>query len=171
MRIKVVLCLLTLVTLISMAAPQAVDPTKKLGVFLGKWQTEASFTGSDIKIASTLECHWSPQSSYLVCEQLIKAPDGDHHQLTVYSFNSKEGNYSYSTIGDPGGKPTSGTVEIKDNIWIYSSIFENNGKTTLIRTTNEFTSFDKEIFKVERSDDGGATWKTLLQGAASKVGV
>jgi hypothetical protein len=170
MRMKVVLYLLTLVTS-GLAVPQADDPARKLGAFLGKWQTEASFTGSDVKISSTLECHWSPQSSYLICEQLIKAPDGDHHQLTVYSFNSKDGNYSYSTIGDPGAKPTSGTVEIRGNVWTYSSSFENNGKTTRIRTTNEFTSPDKEVFKVERSDDGGATWKTFLQGAANKVGI
>ncbi len=171
MRTKFGLWLFVAMICSSLGTSQADDPVKKLGVFLGKWQSEGTFTGSNVKISSTLECRWSPQLSYLICEQLVKAPDGDHPQLTIYSFNSKDGNYSYATIGDPGAKPTTGTVEIKGNIWTYSSSFDNSGKTTQIRTTNEFTSPDKEVFKAERSDDGGATWKAFLQGAANKVGI
>jgi hypothetical protein len=170
MRTKSVLYLLVVAACCCGGVAQADDPTKKLGAFLGKWQTEGAFAGGNAKISSTLECRWSPQGIFLVCDQLVKLPNGDHHQFTAYSYNSKDNAYSYVTIPDPGAKPNSGKVEIKGNLWIYTSSFENNGKTTQIRTTNEFTDPRTEVFKTESSEDGGLTWKTLLQGTAHKTG-
>jgi hypothetical protein len=153
------------------AAAQAEDPTKKLGAFVGKWETEGSFTSGQ-KTHTSLECRWSPQGSYLVCDQLVHmgAP-GDHRQFTVYSYNSKAGNYSFTTLSDPGAKPTTGGITIKGNLWTYDdSSFESNGKKTLVRVTNEFTDAKTEVFKVVTSEDDGATWKPMLQGVARKIG-
>jgi hypothetical protein len=147
---------------------QTDDPAKKLGAFVGKWETEGAFATGQ-KTSTTLECRWSPQGAYLVCDQLVRMA-GEHRQFTVYSYDSKTGTYSYTTLADPGAKPTTGTVAIKGNLWTYESSFEANGKTTLIRTTNEFTDAKTEIFKVMTSDDGGAHWKTMLEGKARKVG-
>ncbi len=145
------------------------DPTKKLGAFVGKWETEGAFT-SGPKTSTSLECRWSPQGSYLVCDQLVNM-GGEHRQFTVYSYDSKSGKYSYVTLSDPGAKPTTGGITIKDNLWTYDdSSFTANGKTTMIRTTNEFTDAKTEIFKVMSSEDNGATWKIVLQGKAQKVG-
>jgi hypothetical protein len=94
----------------------------------------------------------------------------EHRQFTVYSYDAKAGAYSYTTLADPGAKPTSGTIEIKGNLWTYNSSFEAQDKKTLIRTTNEFTDPKTEIFKVMSSNDGGVTWQPVLQGKAEKVG-
>ena len=137
---------------------------------MGKWETEGAFTSGQ-KTSTTLECRWSPQGSYLVCDQLVRmGAAGDHRQFTVYSYDSKSGNYSYVTLADPGAKPSTGGITIKGNLWTYDSSFTANGKTTMIRTTNEFTDAKTEIFKVMSSDDNGATWKTMLEGKARKVG-
>jgi hypothetical protein len=144
------------------------DPTKKLGAFVGKWETEGAFTSGQ-KTSTSLECGWSPQGSYLVCDQLVNM-GGEHHQFTVYSYDSKTGNYSYTTLTDPGAKPSTGGIVIKGNLWTYDSSFTANGKTTLIRTTNEFTDAKTEVFKMATSEDNGATWKVMLQGVARKVG-
>jgi hypothetical protein len=143
------------------------DPSTKLGILVGKWQTQGAFTGGD-KVSTTLECRWSPQGSFLVCDQLIKMGPAEHRQFTVYSYGSKDG-YSYATLSDPGAKPTSGGVTIKGNLWTYDSSFAAKGKTRQIRTTNEFTDRKTEIFKVASSDDGGAHWKTVLEGTAHKI--
>jgi Protein of unknown function (DUF1579) len=169
MRLKALLCLFILMTASALGIAQADDPTRKLGALLGKWQTEGALTGSDNKVTSALECRWSQQGNYLVCEQLVKMAGGDHRQLTIYSYNSKDGNYSYTTIADPGAKPTSGTLAIKGNVWTYSTSFENDGKTTQIRTTNEFKDPGTEVFKVESSRDGGVTWNVFLEGTAHKT--
>ncbi len=170
MRVRAMLCMLAAIICPVVAIAQAEQPASKLGVFVGKWRTEGRFTGSDSKVETTLECRWSPQGSYLVCEQLIHMPGGDHRQLTIYSYNAADNNYAYTTFSDPGARPTSGRLEIKGNVWTYASSFESNSKVTHIRTTNEFTNPGTEVFKAESSDDGGATWKTMLQGSAHKTG-
>jgi hypothetical protein len=112
------------------------DPTKKLGAFLGKWETEGTFASGQ-KTSTSLECRWSPQGAYLVCDQVVRMA-GEHRQFTVYSYNSKDGSYSYTTLADPGAKPSTGEIKIEGNLWTYDSSFSAGGKTTLIRTTNEF---------------------------------
>jgi len=159
---------LAAVSAIGAKAFQSDDPAKKLVAFVGKWETEGTFTTGQ-KASTTLECRWSPQGVYLVCDQLVRMA-GEHRQFTVYSYDSKTGTYSYTTLADPGAKPTTGTVTIKGNLWTYESSFEANGKTTMIRTTNEFTDAKTEVFKMMTSDDGGAHWKTMLEGKARKVG-
>jgi len=150
------------------ASATADDPTKKLGVFVGRWQTEGTFTSGQ-KTSTTLECRWSPQGSYLVCDQLVNM-GSEHRQFTVYSYDSKAGKYSYVTLSDPGAKPTTGGITIKGNLWTYDdSSFTANGKTTLIRTTNEFTDAKTEVFKVATSEDNGLNWKVMLQGVAHKI--
>jgi hypothetical protein len=144
------------------------DPTKKLGVFVGKWQTEGTLTSGQ-KTSTTLECRWSPQGSYLVCDQLVNM-GGEHRQFTVYSYDSKTDKYSYVTLSDSGAKPTTGGITIKGNLWTYDdSSFTANGKTTMIRTTNEFTDAKTEVFKVATSEDNGLNWKVMLQGVAHKI--
>lgn len=146
------------------------DPTKKLGAFVGKWETEGAFTSGQ-KTHTTLECRWSPQGSYLVCDQLVNMGSaGDHRQFTVYSYDSKNSKYSYVTLADPGAKPATGGITIKGSLWTYDdSSFTANGKTTTIRITNEFTDAKTEVFKVASSEDNGATWKIMLQGVAHKI--
>jgi uncharacterized protein DUF1579 len=147
----------------------AEDATRKLGAFLGNWKTEGAFTNGQ-KTSTTLECRWSPMGGFLVCEQIVNMVGSEHRQFTVYSYDAKAGTYSYTTLADPGAKPTSGAVEIKGNLWTYNSSFENQGKKTLIRTTNEFTDVKTEVFKVTTSNDGGLTWNTVLEGKATKTG-
>ena len=154
----------------SVTAMQKDDPTKKLGVLVGKWETEGKFTGTENKSSSSLECRWSPMGNYLVCEQLVAMMGNQSRQLTVYSYDSKNGYYAYSTYRDPGAAPSGGKVTIDGNLWIYSGGFEANGKKTEFRTTNDFSKPGTEVFKTETSDDGGAHWKTVLEGSAKKVG-
>jgi hypothetical protein len=152
----------------AVAATQSDDPAKKLGILVGKWHTEGMFTGTVKKVSSNLECRWSPQGNYLVCEQAVTGAD-PHLQLTIYSYNSREGNYSCTTFRNPGATPATGTVSINGKLWTYSISFEADGKKREVRTTNDFSSPGQELFKTEMSDDGGAHWKTVAEGKASRV--
>jgi hypothetical protein len=90
-------------------------------------------------------------------------------QLTVYSYNATNAEYGYASFQGDAPTPSVGVMQINGNEWIYSSTVENNGKKTLVRTTNEFTDPKTEVFKVMLSEDGGVSWKPVLQGAAHKV--
>jgi Protein of unknown function (DUF1579) len=154
----------------SFAQKAGEDPLKKLGAFLGKWHTEGIFENGT-KAKSELECRWSPEKRYLICEQDITLSSGRSHQLTIYGYDEKSGRHTFLTWQDNSSKPAAGFVEIKDNVWAYDfSVDDENGKPTQVRTTNEFTNPKTELFKVYVSDDHGATWKLLLQGTAHKVG-
>src|ERR1700747_3088196 len=94
-------------------AATAAEATRKLGAFLGKWNTSATFASGE-KATTELECRWSSQGSYLVCDQHVKLSSGhEQQQLTVYSYNVSDHSYKYATFSDPGMKPSSGVVEIK----------------------------------------------------------
>ena len=69
----------------------------------------------------------------------------------------------------PAQSRATGGIVIKGNLWTYDSSFTANGKTTMIRTTNEFTDAKTEVFKVASSEDNGANWKIMLQGVAHKI--
>ena len=82
-------------------AAAAAEATKKLGAFLGKWNTSATFASGE-KATTELECRWSSQGNYLVCEQHVKLSAREQHQLTVYSYNLSDHSYQYATFSDPG---------------------------------------------------------------------
>ncbi len=147
--------------------------TKELGVFVGKWHSEGSFFDTPYskagKVTSNVDCGWSPQSNFLICEQHITDSSGQHTQLSIFSYNSKDGNYTISSMAGPGKQPWNGTVIIHGDIWTYPGGYEANGKKVEIRTTNDFSVPGTESFKTEFSADGGAHWIVTLQGAAHKV--
>ena len=152
------------------AQKTAVDaPVEKLGAFLGKWHTEGTFSNGG-KVSSELECRWSPQRGYLICEQQVTMAANVTRQLTVYNYNASNTEYGYASFQGDSLSPSVGVIQINGNEWLYSSTVENNGnKKTLVRTTNEFTDPKTEVFKVILSDDGGVTWKPVLQGTAHKL--
>lgn len=147
--------------------------TKKLAAFLGKWQGEGEFFDTPYskaaKVASSIDCYWSPQGDFLVCEQHITDPAGAHTQLSIYSYNAKDDNYTITSMAGPGKQPWNGTVIINGNIWTYPGGYEDDGKKIEIRTINDFSVPGVESFKTEFSDDGGAHWTLTLQGTAHKV--
>jgi len=167
---RILIALFVVGGFVSLCTAQTNDATKKLGAFLGKWQSEATSADGG-KVSSSIDCRWSPLGAFLICEQAIKANNAEMRQLTTYSYNASGSNYAYVTIGNPGDKPTSGTLEIQGKIWTYSfSYGAQNGKTVQMHITNDFTEPGLEKFRVESSDDSGAHWKTVMDGTAKKVG-
>ena len=158
----------------SMAPPPSdKDATQKLAAFIGKWESTGAFSETKLshahKVSSSIDCRWSPLADFLLCEQSILDGTDKRIQLSIYSYNSKEDKYAISSMAGPGQQPFNGTVIIKGNIWTYPGGFEKDGKRTEIRTINDFSTPNTEIFKTEFSEDGGAHWTTMLEGTAHKI--
>ena len=84
-KIAVAVLLMAQISLSVAAQKPADNPVKKLGAFLGKWQTEGTFSNGG-KVHSELECRWSPQHEYLICEQQVTMGAAVNRQLTVYRY-------------------------------------------------------------------------------------
>lgn len=144
--------------------------TKKLGVFVGKWKSEGAFADTPYskahKVTSDIDCRWSSLGDFLICEQRISEPSGQHVQLSIFSYNSEKGNYTISSMAGPGKQPWNGTVVIEGTLWTYPGSKDDK---VWFRTTNDFSLPDTELFKTEFSSDGGEHWTTMLQGTAKKI--
>lgn len=164
-RICVALVTLTALSILALAQ-QPSDSTQPLSAFVGHWEGGGSFYESKLskpdKVTSSGDCDWSPQRRYLICEQTIHDSKGAHPQLTVFSPTGKTGEFAYQTFQD--GKPSQGsTLTIEDNVWTFQNTFSSDGTQTTVKTTNTFHG-DREVFRVEYSQDAGAHWVTMLDG-------
>jgi hypothetical protein len=153
------------------SAPDVASATKKLGVFIGKWKSEGAFAETPYshagKVTSDIDCRWSPLEDFLLCEQRITDPGGQHVQLSIFSYSSKDNNYTISSVAGPGKQPWNGTVVIERALWTYPG---NKADKVQFRTTNDFSVPGTEVFKTEFSSDGGEHWTTMLQGTAKRTG-
>ncbi|HEV3254639.1 MAG TPA: hypothetical protein VG033_09540 [Candidatus Acidoferrales bacterium] len=151
-------------------APDLAAATKKLGAFVGQWKSEGSFSETPYshkgKVTSDVDCRWSPQNDFLVCEQLITDPEGRHIQLSIFSYNSETGKYTISSMAGPGKQPWNGTVVIEGTLWTYPP---DKTEKVQFRTINDFSVPGTEVFKTEFSSDGGEHWTTMLEGKAKKL--
>ena len=121
-------------------------------------------------ISSKLTCSWTPDHEFLICDQVIRMGGATHSQLTVYSHDHEGHRYVYSTFNAPGSRPNFSTLEVAARQFIYSGSAEQNGKKTLFRTTNTFSSSgDRYDFLAEFSTDDGAHWTKMLDGTATRL--
>ena len=175
--LSVVLLLLLAGSETSMAQEKsaAAGATEKLGILAGRWQVQGTNNASGSilggKTNATMECRWAPQGhDYMVCELAVEGPTGTHRQLSIYSYNAKEGSYSVVAIPVPGGKPSSGnTLTIAGNVWTISTTIQNVGKPRQVRTTTEYVDANTAKQKTEISDDGGGHWTLLVQAMERKT--
>lgn len=161
--------LLTITLLIAFTAASGAGPATRrdpLSRFLGHWEGSGKFAETKFApahaLTSTTDCSWSPQGSYLVCEQLIHENDATHTQLTVFMPDSSGDTFTFYSFNTPGQKPFQGSLTIKDNVWTYGPLPDAANSYPVFRTTNIFQA-NSESFKTEFSEDG-SHWTTMLEG-------
>lgn len=159
---------------LSQTSPAADDPKEKLGLLVGRWEIEMNSTGKVTargKTKTVRECRWAPQGhDFLVCALTATSPQGDHRQLTVYSYNDKESNYVVIIIVNPGAKPQpAASLSIHGNVWTSVTPSEAAGKTRQMRSTVDRSATGPATMKVEASEDGGAHWTLMASGSERKI--
>lgn len=140
----------------------------------GQWTSTSHMYDTEFskaqEISAKLTCVWTPDNEFLICDQVITMGGGTHSQLTVYSRDHENHRYVYSTFGAPGARPNFSNLEYNARQFIYNGSAEQNGKKTLFRTTNTFSSSgDRYDFVAEFSTDDGAHWTKMLEGIATRV--
>ena len=145
--------------------------TDLLGAYLGHWESAGKFAATKYSkphtVNSSLDCNWSPQGVYLVCEQLIHDDDGQHTQLTIYAPNAEDGNFTFYTFNKPGQKPYIGSLKIEGSVWTYGPTPDVAETYPLFRTTNVIHN-GEVTYKVEFAEESGH-WITMCEGSSHRT--
>ena len=170
---KITLAVAFFMSLFAMAqAPVVGSKQAPLAGYIGHWQTSGKFYDTKFSkahtVTSTLDCSWSPQGTYMVCEQLIHDDQGEHTQLTIYTPNPNDVNFTFYTFNTPGEKPYMGSLKIEGDTWTYGPPADQADKYPLFRTIN-IVKNGEVTYKVEMAEEAGK-WTTLSDGASHRTG-
>ena len=157
-------------------AAQGQKPAREieiLAAFLGRWNASGEVKGADsgksgMKINSEMTCNWAANHGFLICDQIIHAPDGDRNDLSIYTYSEKDHAFAFFGITRGSKEARTTKLTIEGNVWTYSSSETDGGKQTQYRTTNRFTSATNVVWRAEYSQDG-EHWTTTAEGSDSRV--
>ena len=171
MKITAVFVFPWLITLF--AAAQATPHAKRepLAAYLGHWETSGKFYETKFSkphaVTSSLDCSWSPQGSYMTCEQVIHDDQGEHTQLTLYTPNPDYPDFTFYTFNTPGQKPWMGSLKIEGDTWTYLPPRDAADKYPIFRTTN-WIKDGKVTYKVEFAKEPGK-WTTISERSSRRT--
>ena len=154
-----------------MEAPKPGPEVKKLGYFVGTWNTTGEVKQNPFmpagKMTGTSKCEWFPGGFHVVCHETGKGPMGGMHGLGIMAYNAEDKVYTYSGA-DSSGMSVAAKGNVDGNNWVYTSEDKMGGKTFHGRYSMVTASPDSYTFKYESSEDGN-TWMTLMEGKNTKA--
>ena len=135
-----------------------------LWLYEGSWRlTPKTAMGEEKTNLVDNSCHLF--GKYFACQQTVNGKIGG---LIVFVPAEKPGHY-YTQAINPDGRATGrGELEISGEHWIYSSSYEDSGKTIYHRTKNDFSGNDKIHFEQAESFDG-EHWTVKGSGDEERV--
>jgi hypothetical protein len=154
------------------AAQGVTDDLNSLGLYVGVWKAETVSKDTAYskagKRTSETTCNWGPNHGFLICDQIVHNANGDHNDLSIYTYNEKDHTFAFYGLSrdNPPVRAPKFTVEGKR--WTYSSEFDDGGKHIRQRTINEFTSPDSVTYRGEYSEDG-TNWIVMFEGSNKRV--
>lgn len=135
-----------------------------LWLYEGSWRLVSKPSTGEVKTNSVDNaCHLF--GNYFACQQTVSGKMG---ALVVYVPTGKSGHYFTQAITPEGRASGRGELEISGDHWIYSSSYEESGKTIYHRTKNDFSGKDKIHFEQAESLDG-EHWTIKASGEEKRV--
>ena len=140
------------------------DPYLPLWFYNGTWQVtrQDRLPGAPPdKLINTC----SQTGHFFVCEQTV---NGGPSALLVFIPTGKPGRYYTQNIRPEGRAGGRGDLEIRDNTWVYTSTWDEGGRTVYYRTTNVFKGRTSIHFEQAESTDN-KTWVVKNSGDEVRV--
>ena len=103
---------------------------------------------------------------FFACQQTVEGVPGA--LVIIVPAKNKPGHYYTQNVLQEGRATGRADLEISGNQWVYSSTWDQGGKTTYYRTTNVFTGKDHIHFEQQESENG-KDWKTTNSGDEVRV--
>ncbi len=160
-----------------METPKPGPEHQKLGYFVGKWHSEGDIKpgamGPGGKMTGEDDCHWIG-GFFVACHSTSAGPMGKVTGLGVMGYDAAGKTYTWNGFNS-WGENEHATGSVDGKTWTYTSESVMNGKPMKARYTIVEGGPDGYTFKFEGSQDGGATWLTIMEGkvtraAAAKAG-
>jgi hypothetical protein len=140
----------------------------------GKWVGDGKLVDSDyskaMAVSGVTNCAWSPNHTFVVCDQAITADGKPDRALSIYAFDPDKAAYHMFGMSPSGERPrvTELNITPDHNRWEYLGKAEIKGKPVEFRTVNVFRDDNHVDWWSEYSIDDGAHWVRTGEGKESR---
>lgn len=153
-------------------AAKIAPEVSRMGVWVGTWQSQTQVMTTPYSTASSstseMTCTWSPHHGFVLCDHLMSGVDGVSNSLSVYTYDEVGKTYKFFGV-DKDASPREVPMQVKGNVWAFGTEVQNDNKTIMFLTEDEFVSDKSMHFKTRFSEDNGLNWKDLNQGQLTKI--
>ncbi len=157
----------------TLSAPAIAPELSRMNVWVGHWQSKTEVLNTPYSeaasVSSEMTCSWSPNHGFVLCDHLMHGPEGVTNSLSVYTYDERDKVYKFFGV-EKDSYPREVPMQVKGNVWSFGTEVQNQDKTIMFLTSDEFVSDTSMRFRTEFSDDNGAHWKELNQGELTKIG-
>ena len=87
----------------------------------------------------------------------------------MYTYDETAKTYKFFGV-NKDDSPREVPMQVKGNVWSFGTEVQNQDKTIMFLTNDEFLSDKVMHFRTEFSEDNGRNWKELNQGQLTKIG-
>jgi hypothetical protein len=152
--------------------PKVAPELSRMDVWVGHWQSKTQVLNTPYSqaasVSSEMTCSWSPNHGFVLCDHLMHGPDGTTNSLSVYTYDERDKVYKFFGV-EKDAYPREVPMQVKGNVWSFGTEVQNQDKTIMFLTNDEFVSDTTMRFTTEFSDDNGQSWKELNKGELNKI--
>ena len=156
-----------------LVVPKIPPEISKMDVWVGTWESQTQVMTTPYSEAasmtSEMTCTWSPHHGFILCDHLMNGPTGISNSLSVYTYDETAKTYKFFGV-NKDDSPREVPMQVKGNVWSFGTEVQNQDKTIMFLTNDEFLSDKVMHFRTEFSEDNGRNWKELNQGQLTKIG-
>lgn len=153
--------------------PKVAPELSRMDVWVGHWESKTEVLNTPYSqaasVSSEMTCSWSPNHGFVLCDHLMHGADGTTNSLSVYTYDERDKVYKFFGV-EKDEYPREVPMQVKGNVWSFGTEVQNQDKTIMFLTNDEFVSATTMRFTTEFSDDNGQSWKELNKGELNKIG-
>jgi hypothetical protein len=151
----------------SSAAPSSSDSVyAPLRLYDGSWHITRKDLPAGAK-PDELKNQCALVGKFFACQQTV---NGEVSALLIFIPTDKPGHYVTQNVNSQGRALGGGNLEISGNRWVFSSRWDQGGKTTYYQTINVFNGRDHIHFEQQESSNG-KDWTVKNSGDETRVAV
>ena len=145
---------------------------KKLEHFVGTWKMDAKLNpglfGPGGAMTGTETCRMHEGGFHLVCDSTGSGAMGNIKSHMIMAWDRQAKVYRYTSISNMADAEFA-TGTFKGNTWTFKSEIDMGGKKFSMQFTIVETTPTSHDMKMDVSEDGGKTWKTMMTGKSTKT--